>query len=82
MKILNTNIQPQKLTIPTVELIYFEKISINEENRYDTKINLEDRREFNFSQQVFNDFISQIPKVQDSYQSFNVSNKNRENYIK
>ena len=82
MKIFNTNTQPQKLTIPTVELIDFEEILIHEENRTDTKTNLEDRREFNFSQQVFNDFISQIPKVQDCYHSFNITNKNRENDIK
>ena len=82
MKIFNTNTQPQKLTIPTVELIDFEEISIHEENRTDTKTNLEDRREFNFSQQVFNNFISQIPKTQDCYQSFYISNKNRENYFK
>ena len=54
MEIFNTNTQPQKLTIPTVELIDFEEVSIHEENRTDTKTNLEDRRQFNFSQQVFN----------------------------
>ena len=34
MKIFNTNTQPQKITIPTVELIDFEKVSIHK------KINL------------------------------------------
>ena len=82
MKIFNTITQPQKLTIPTVELIDFEQVSIHEENRTDTKTNLEDTRKFNFSQNVLNDFITQIPKVQDCYQSFNILNKNRENYIK
>ena len=37
---------------------------------------------YNFSQQIFNDFVKQIPKVNDCDLSFNVSNKNRENSIK
>ena len=82
MKIFYTDTQPQNLTKPTVELIDFEEILIHEEKQTDTKRNLEDRKEFNFSQQNFNDFINQIPKVKDCYQSFNISNKNRENYIK
>ena len=82
MQIFNTNIQPQRLTIPTVELIDFDEVSIHEEKKTQTKTNLEDRKEFNFSQQIFNDFISQIPKVQDCYQSFNISDKNRKNSIK
>ena len=65
MKIFNTNTQPQKLTIPTVELIDFEKVSIHQEKKTDAKTNLEDRKEFNFSQQIFNDFINQIPKIND-----------------
>ena len=82
IKIFNTNTQPQKLTIPTVELIDFEEVSIHEEKQPDTKTNFEDRKEFNFSQQIFNDFIIQIPKINDCDQSFNISNKNRKNSIK
>ena len=81
MKIFNTNTHPQKLTTPTVELINFEEVSIHEEKQTDTKTNLEDRKEFNFSQQIFNNFINQIPKINDCGQSFNISNKNRENSI-
>ena len=77
MKIFNTNTQPQKLTIPTVELIDFEEVSIHEEKQPDKIKNFEDRKEFNFSQQIFNDFIKQIPKVIDCDLSFNISNKNR-----
>ena len=33
MKIFNTNTTPQKLTIPTVELIDFEEVPINEEKQ-------------------------------------------------
>ena len=62
MKILNTNTQPQKLTIPTVELIDFEEVSIHQEKQPDTKTNFEDRKEFDYSQQIFNDFIKQILK--------------------
>ena len=76
MKIFITNTQPQALTILTVELIDFE------EKQTDTKTNLEDRTEFNLSQQIVNDFINQIPKVNYFDQSFNISNKNRENCIK
>ena len=82
MKIFNTNTQPQKLTMPTVELIDFEEVSIHEEKQPDTKTNFEDRKEFNFSQQIFNEFIKQIPKVNDCDLSFNIANKNRENSIK
>ena len=46
MKIFNTNTQPQKLTIPTVELIDFEKVSIHEEKQTNPKTNLGDRKEF------------------------------------
>ena len=74
MKIFNTNTQPQKLTISTVELIDFEEVSIHEVKKTDTKTNLEDRKEFNFLQQIFNDFINQIPKINDCDQSFNISN--------
>ena len=81
MKIFNTNTQPQKLTIPIIELIDAEEISIHEEKQTDTKTNLEDRKKFNFSQQIFNGFINQIPKINDCDQSFNISNKNRENFI-
>ena len=70
MKIFNTNTQPQKLTIPTVELINFEEISIHEKNQTDTKTNLKDRNEFNFSQRISNNFINQISKVNDYDQSF------------
>ena len=65
MKIFNTNTTPQKLTIPTVELIDFEEVSINKEKQTNTKKNLGDRKEFNFYQQIFNDFINQIPKIND-----------------
>ena len=82
MKIFNTNTQPQKLTIPTVELIDFEELSIHEVKQTDTKTNSENRKEFNFSQQIFNDFINQIPEINYCDQSFNISNKNRENSIK
>ena len=82
MKIFNTNITPQKLTISTVELIDFEELPINEEKQNNTKTNLGDRKEFNFSQQIFNDFINQIPKINDYDQSFSISNKKRENSIK
>ena len=82
MKIFNTNTQPQKLTIPTVELIDFEEVPIHEEKQTNTKTNLGDGKEFNFSQQIFNDFINQIPKINAYDQSFNISNKNRENSIK
>ena len=44
MKIFNTNTQPQKLTIPTVELVDFEEISIHEEKQTDTKTNLRQKR--------------------------------------
>ena len=43
MKIFNTNTQPNRLTIPTVELIDFEGVSLHEEKQTDTKTNLEDR---------------------------------------
>ena len=82
MKIFNTNTQPQKLTIPTVELIDFEEVSIHEEKQTETKQKLEGTKEFNFSQQIFNDFINQIPKVNDCDQSFSISDKNRKNSIK
>ena len=82
MKIFNTNTQPQKLTIPTIELFDFEEISIHEEKQTDRNTNFEDRKVFNFSQQILSDFIIQIPKVNDYYQSFNISNKNRENSIR
>ena len=82
MKIFNTNTQPQRLTITTVELIDFEEVSVHEEKQTDTKTRFEDRKKFNFSQQIFNDFINQIPKVNDCDQSFNISNGNRENSIK
>ena len=41
----------------------------------------EDRKKFNFSQQIFNYLINQITKLNDCDQSFNISNKNRENSI-
>ena len=82
MKIFNTNTQSQKLTITTVELIDFEEVSIHKEKQTGTKTNLKDRKEFNFSQQIFTNFINQIPKVQDCDRSFNISNKNREISIK
>ena len=63
-------------------MIDFEEVSIHEEKQTETKTNLEDRKEFNFSQQIFNDFINQIPKVHDCDQSFNILNNNRENSIK
>ena len=44
MKIFNTNTQPQKLTIPTVELIDFEEVSIHEGKQTDTKTNLEEQK--------------------------------------
>ena len=68
MKIFNKNTQPQRLTIPTVELIYFEELSIHEKT-----INQNDRK-FNLSQQIFNDLISQIPQTNDYNQSLNISN--------
>ena len=40
------------------------------------------KKEFNFSQQISNDFINQIPKINNCDQSFNILNKNRENSIK
>ena len=49
MKIFNTNTQPQKLTIPTVELIDFEEVPVHEEEKTNTKTNLRDRKGFNFS---------------------------------
>ena len=63
MEIFNTNTQPKKLTIPIVELLDFEELSIHKEtiNQNDKKSELEDRKEFNFSQQIFNDFITQVP---------------------
>ena len=57
MKIFNTNTQLQKLTIPTVELIDFEEVSIHEEKQTDTKTNLEDKKEFNFLRQIFNELL-------------------------
>ena len=62
--------------IPTVELIDFEEISIHEEKQTDTKTNLENRKVFNFSQQIFNDFINQIPEVKYCDQSLNISDEN------
>ena len=67
--------------IPTVELIDFEEISIHEEKQTDTKTNLENRKVFNFSQQIFNDFINQIPEVKYCDQSLNISDENWENSI-
>ena len=49
MKIFNTNTTPQKLTIPTVELIDFEEVPINEEKQTNTKTNLGNGKEFNCS---------------------------------
>ena len=51
-------------------------------SKTNTKTNSGNGKEFNFSQQIFNDFINQIPKINDYDQSFNISNKNRENPIK
>ena len=82
MKIFDANTQPQRLTIPTFELIDFEEISTHEEKQADTKTNSEDRKEFNFSQQIFNDFIDQILKVNNCDQSFNISNQDRKNSMK
>ena len=42
MKIFNKNTQPQKLTVPTVELIDFEEVPIHEEKQTNTKTNLEE----------------------------------------
>ena len=39
MKIFNTNTQPQKSTIPNVEMTGFEEVSIYEEKQTDTKTN-------------------------------------------
>ena len=52
MKIFNTNTQPEKLTTPIVKLLDFEEVSIHKEtiNQNDKKSELEDRKEFNFSQ--------------------------------
>ena len=54
MKVFNTNTQPQRLTIPTVELLYFEELSIHEKSikHTDGKLSLENKKEFNFSQQI------------------------------
>ena len=60
----------------------FEEVPIYKEKQTDTKTILEDRKEYNFSQQIFNDFINQIPKVQDCYQYLNIPNKNSEKSIK
>ena len=38
--------------------------------------------QFNCSRKIFNDFIKQIPKVNDCDLPFYISNKNRENSIK
>ena len=83
LKIFNTNTQSQRLTIPTTELIDFEELSIHEKtiNQNDRKLNLGNEN-FNFSQQIFNDLITQIPQTNDYHQSFNISNKSRENAIK
>ena len=63
MKIFNTNTQPKKLTIPIVELLDFKEVSIQKEtiNQTDKKSDLEDRKEVNFSQQIFDYLISQVP---------------------
>ena len=83
MKIFNTNTQPQRFTIPTVELIDFEELSIHEKtiNHNDRKLNLGNEK-LNFSQQIFNDLISLIPQTNGYHQSLNISNKNREIAIK
>ena len=41
MKIFNTNTQHEKLTVPTVELINFEEVSIHEEKQ--THLNEEEK---------------------------------------
>ena len=77
MKIFNTNTQPTKLTIPIVELLDFEEVSIQKEtiNQSDKKSDLEDRKEFNFSQQIFDDLINQVPQTNDFKQSCNILHK-------
>ena len=82
-KIFNTNSQPPRISIPTVELIDFDELSINEKtiNQNDRKLNLGNEK-FNFPQQIFNDLISQIPQTNDYYQSFHIFNINQENAIK
>ena len=72
MKIFNTNTQPQRLIIPTVELIDFEEVSIHEEKQTNTETSFKDGKELNFSQQIFNNFIKQIPKVNYCDQPFNI----------
>ena len=64
-------------------MIDFEELSIHEKtiNQNDKKFNLGNEK-FNFSQKIFNDLITQIPLTNDYQQSFNISNKNRENAIK
>ena len=53
LKIFNTNTQPQRLTIPTVELIDYEELLIHEKtiNQNARKLNLGNEK-FNFSQQI------------------------------
>ena len=84
MKIFNTNTQPQRLTIPAVESLDFKELSIHEKaiNHTDRKSSLKNKKELNFSQQIFNDFVNHIPSINDFDQSFNISNKNWENSIK
>ena len=66
LKIFSTNTQPQRLTIPTIELIDFEELSIHEKtiNQNDRKLNLGNKK-FNFSKQIFNDLINQIRQKND-----------------
>ena len=66
LKIFNTNTQPQRFTIPTVELIDFEELSIHGKtiNQNDRKLNLGNEK-FNYSQQIFNDSINQIPQTNE-----------------
>ena len=84
MKIFNTNTQPKKLTIPIVELLDFEVVSIHKEtiNQTGKELDLEERKEFNCLQNIFNDLINQLPQTYDFKPSFNISHKDRENSIK
>ena len=84
MKAFNKNTQPQRLTTSTFELLDFEDLSIHEEsiNETDKKSSLQNKKEFNFSQQNCNDLINHILQTNDCDQSFNISNENRENPVK
>ena len=74
MKVFDTNTHPQRLTIPTVELVDFEELSLHEKtiNQCDKKSSLENKKELNFQQQIFNHHINHIPQKNDSDQSFNI----------